>query len=180
MNAVPHLFMVCTVNMTRLRQHWQIRNTTALPCLSTVTGCSKCVWTEELSDLGLQPQARTHGTGMASLPRALCALLMKVRYTQLKEHNRTDGWMADLNSFWTHFAWAMRCSSAAPPRWALFVGEGMQLVSQQCELSMDMHAAHSDLIDMLDAWIQMHRCLFQIRTLSEMLFQLTIIKKSLS
>lgn len=65
-------------------------------------------------------------------------------------------------------------------RWALFVGEGMQLVSQQCELSMDMHAAHSDLIDMLDAWIQMHRCLFQIRTLSEMLFQLTIIKKSLS
>lgn len=98
MNAVPHLFMVCTVNMTRLRQHWQIRNTTALPRLSTVTGCSKCVWTEELSDLGLQPQARTHGTGMASLPRALCALLMKVRYTQFKEHNRTDGWMTNLNS----------------------------------------------------------------------------------
>lgn len=151
-----NLYMPCTVNMScqgsidklAIPQHsiisalWQ--------ALVNVSG----VWTAELSDLGLRPQAWTHGAGVSSTmvirPGELCARFREVRHTQTQTQLKKKHIRMDLLSFWMQFTWAAGCgSSASSWRVLLFVAKGMQLSSQQCALSMDM-SRHSGLPDEWD------------------------------
>lgn len=115
------------------------------------------VWTGELSDLGLQPQARTHGAGMASMmviqPWECFARFRKVRHihTQMRtteEKQKTgctdERWILTLAHFGCRLCEHWDVAALRLPRWVLFVAKGIQLVSQQCELSSDTQTAWLD------------------------------------
>lgn len=98
-----NLYMLFTVNMSgqgsidklAIPQH-SIISALWQALINVVSG----VWTVELSDLGLRPQAWTHGAGVSSamvIRRGeLCARFQEVRHTQTQTQLKkpTSGWIS--------------------------------------------------------------------------------------